>query len=222
MSEHAASAEADPVSARRRETRARLLDAATEVFAEFGLQGASVERICSRADFTRGAFYSNFSNKEELFIALLSREYEQRAEHIAARAAELTGYLQRRSTPVTPEETSTYVADFLAPTGQEAVWFALETELLLLALREPDGPFKYVEFSTLFRDELKRVVEGIIHVAGRRFTISADHAMSVLGGVYERALRSTALGGPHAPEGLQELGGRISELLFAITEPAKG
>lgn len=220
MTEQSAHGDADHVSARRRETRTRLLDAATEVFAEFGLQGASVERICSRADFTRGAFYSNFSSKEELFIALLRREYQQRAEHITSRAAELTGYLRERSTPVSQRETARYVSDFLAPTGQEAVWFALETELLLLALREPDGPFEYVEFSSLFKDELSRVVEGIIHTAGRRFTISADHAMSVLGGVYERALRATALGGPKAPEGLQELGGRIAELLFAITESA--
>lgn len=218
MPERSAHPEADLVSARRQETRSRLLDAATEVFAEFGLQGASVERICSRANFTRGAFYSNFSSKEQLFIALLQREYQQRAKHITSRAAELTGYLRERSTPVTPRETARYVSEFLAPTGQEAVWFALETELLLLALREPDGPFEYIEFSSLFRDELNRVVEGIIHAAGRRFTISADHAMSVLGGVYDRALRATALGGPGASEGLEELGDRITDLLFAITE----
>lgn len=221
MADHSASTEPDPVSARRRETQSRLLDAAAEVFAEYGLQGASVERICTRADFTRGAFYSNFSSKEELFITLLSREYEHRAEHITARAAELTNYLTQRSTPVTPAETSAYVADFLAPNGDEAAWFALETELLLLALREPDGPFKYIEFSTVFHDELRRVVEGIIHAAGRRFTISADHAMSVLGGVYDRALRATALGGPDAAGGLHELGGRISELLFAITDASE-
>jgi AcrR family transcriptional regulator len=43
-------------------TRAALLDAAGEVFAERGFQGASVEAIAERAGFSRGAFYSNFSS----------------------------------------------------------------------------------------------------------------------------------------------------------------
>jgi AcrR family transcriptional regulator len=52
-------------------TRAALLDAAGEVFAERGFQGASVEAIAERAGFSRGAFYSNFSSKDELFAELL-------------------------------------------------------------------------------------------------------------------------------------------------------
>lgn len=54
----------------RENTRARLLDAAAQVFAEVGLEGASVEAVCERAGFTRGAFYSNFDSKDELFFAL--------------------------------------------------------------------------------------------------------------------------------------------------------
>lgn len=212
--------DADAVSARRRETRSRLLDAATEVFAESGIQGASVERICARADFTRGAFYSNFSSKEELFIALLEREYTHRAEHIRTRAAELVEHLHSCDDEVTPAATAGFVTDFLRPTGAEDVWFALETEFLLLALREPDGPIQYVEFSSVFRDELSRVVEGIVHAAGRRFTLPADRALTILGGVYERAIRATALHGPDADEGLGDIGERFAELLFTITERA--
>ena len=42
---------------RRSATRARLLEGALDVFAERGFNGASVEDICERAGFTRGAFY---------------------------------------------------------------------------------------------------------------------------------------------------------------------
>jgi AcrR family transcriptional regulator len=52
-------------------TRARLLESAAELFAERGFYGASVEEIAERAGFSRGAFYSNFENKAELFLALL-------------------------------------------------------------------------------------------------------------------------------------------------------
>lgn len=208
------------VSRRRRDTQSRLLDAATEVFAESGFQGASVEHICSRADFSRGAFYSNFSSKEELFVALLRREYDNRAARIRDRAGELTSNLQGSNATLTMHDIARYVDEFLAPTGHEAIWFTLETEFLLLTLRDPEGPLQYVEFSSLFRDELNVLIGGIMQSAGRRFTIPDDHALAALEGIFERALRATALRGPDTPEGLSQLGIRMAELLFAITEQA--
>ncbi|HEY1596143.1 MAG TPA: TetR family transcriptional regulator [Thermoleophilaceae bacterium] len=63
---------------RKAETRQALLDAAASVVVERGLAGASVEAICAAAGFTRGAFYSNFESKEQLFVELLQqRVYEQ-------------------------------------------------------------------------------------------------------------------------------------------------
>jgi AcrR family transcriptional regulator len=53
------------------QTRERLLDAAERVFQREGLAAASVERITAEAGYTRGAFYSNFESKEQLFVELL-------------------------------------------------------------------------------------------------------------------------------------------------------
>ena len=53
------------------QTRAALLAAASEVFIDRGLRGASVEQISLRAGFTRGAFYSNFKDLDEAFVAVL-------------------------------------------------------------------------------------------------------------------------------------------------------
>ena len=55
----------------RAATRARLIESAGEVFAERGFYGASVEEITERAGFSRGAFYSNFASREDLFLAVL-------------------------------------------------------------------------------------------------------------------------------------------------------
>jgi AcrR family transcriptional regulator len=57
-------------------TRARLLESAAAVFAERGFYGASVEEIAERAGFSRGAFYSNFEDKSDLFLALLDDRLE--------------------------------------------------------------------------------------------------------------------------------------------------
>jgi AcrR family transcriptional regulator len=56
---------------KREQTRERLLEAAERVFMRRGFQNSSVEEISAEAGYTRGAFYSNFSSKEELFIQLL-------------------------------------------------------------------------------------------------------------------------------------------------------
>src|SRR3954469_20501848 len=74
---------------RREATRQRLLDAAAEVFAEVGLDAASVEAVCERAGFTRGAFYSNFESKDELFLELSARVARERVDAVKARVAEL-------------------------------------------------------------------------------------------------------------------------------------
>jgi AcrR family transcriptional regulator len=56
---------------RRAQTRERLLDAAERVFLREGFAGSSVEKITAEAGFTRGAFYSNFESREQLFVELL-------------------------------------------------------------------------------------------------------------------------------------------------------
>src|SRR6478735_9603300 len=78
------------VTSRRREaTRQKLLDAAALVFAEVGLDAASVEAICERAGFTRGAFYSNFETKDELFLELAGRVSRERVDAVRNRVGDL-------------------------------------------------------------------------------------------------------------------------------------
>ena len=49
----------------REDTRQRLLRAAVSVFKSDGIGGASIEGICEAAKLTRGAFYSNFTDKND-------------------------------------------------------------------------------------------------------------------------------------------------------------
>lgn len=75
-------------SERQAQTRQALLDAAARVFAERGFAASSVEAITEAAGFTRGAFYSNFESKEQLFAELLQQRvyaiYREMAERSAA------------------------------------------------------------------------------------------------------------------------------------------
>jgi AcrR family transcriptional regulator len=68
----------------RDQTRQRLLDAAQKLIARKGLSAASVEDIAAAAGYTRGAFYSNFSSKGDLFIELLRRDHVETHAELAA------------------------------------------------------------------------------------------------------------------------------------------
>jgi TetR/AcrR family transcriptional regulator, transcriptional repressor of aconitase len=54
-------------------TRTRLIEAAERLFIRKGFDGASVEEISETAGYTRGAFYSNFDDKEQIFLAVIDR-----------------------------------------------------------------------------------------------------------------------------------------------------
>lgn len=206
-----------PTSARRQATRDRLLDAATEVFAGEGLQGASVEAICAHAGFTRGAFYSNFESKEELFLALLEREFDRRARELEGKTEDLAPSLRSDRGAIDSSLAAEYIARFLQTSGNASIWHLLETEYALLAMRDPDMAGGYSELLSRSRAGMTGLVEAAIGAAGRRFTLPAEHAVAIMIGEYESALRAELLDGAKAPGGLDRLPARISELLFAIT-----
>ncbi len=69
---------------RRAETRRRLLNAATVVFAQRGYHGATLDEIAEEAGFTKGAVYSNFDGKEDLFLNLLEEHIQDRIVEVRA------------------------------------------------------------------------------------------------------------------------------------------
>jgi len=68
-------------SARKAQTRARLLEAAARVYARHGFAGATLEEVASEAGFTKGAVYAHFGSRENLLLALVE-------EHFAKEVAE--------------------------------------------------------------------------------------------------------------------------------------
>jgi AcrR family transcriptional regulator len=59
--------------AAKRETREALLRAGIAEFAEKGLAGPSLDAICARAGFTRGAFYVHFRDRDDFISAVMER-----------------------------------------------------------------------------------------------------------------------------------------------------
>ena len=64
--------------------RSLILDAASAVFAEDGMDGASLRAIAKRAGYTAGAIYSYFESKEDIYGALLDRSLDDLVAHVTA------------------------------------------------------------------------------------------------------------------------------------------
>src|ERR1700726_454120 len=62
------------------QTRATLIGVGRSHFLRYGLGGAVAEKIAEDAGYSRGALYSNFDGKEDLFLAVIREEQDRRME----------------------------------------------------------------------------------------------------------------------------------------------
>jgi TetR/AcrR family transcriptional repressor of nem operon len=72
----------------KQETREALIAAALTEFAAHGIDAPSLDAICARAGYTRGAFYVHFRDREELMAAVVERVMGGFLEAIIARGEE--------------------------------------------------------------------------------------------------------------------------------------
>jgi AcrR family transcriptional regulator len=76
------------------ETRARLIEAAHQLFAEQGYAATGTEQILSRTGLTRGALYHHFKDKADLFAAVYERIELEAVEVLSARLVDATDPLE--------------------------------------------------------------------------------------------------------------------------------
>src|SRR6478736_8445643 len=154
------------ISARRQATRDRVLEAASEVFAERGFHGAAVEDICERAGFTRGAFYSNFSSKDDLVLELSRRHAEDLVERIR-RAS-------KREHATAEEVLRDVLAALADDSRSKERWLVLTTEFTLHAIRDAAARRAWAAQQRRVRDELVTVVDEAVSRQGLSLPISTE------------------------------------------------
>jgi AcrR family transcriptional regulator len=93
-------------AAPRPDTRARILDAALEVFSEHGFEGSSLQEIADRLDLTKAALYYYFRSKDELLEALVEPAITGLNEILDSCSGE-------RDTPARRREFMQYYLDYL-------------------------------------------------------------------------------------------------------------
>ncbi|MBF4561994.1 TetR/AcrR family transcriptional regulator [Microbacterium sp. VKM Ac-2870] len=193
-----------PPSQRREQTRARLLDAAHDVFAEVGMDAASVEVICERAGFTRGAFYSNFESKDELFLALVTRLSDAKMDAVASRV--------QRLTPDGLVDISDLVGHLGAPFG-EGMDPHLLTEIRVQALRDPRLAEAFLTLQRRVLDRIEGFLTHIIATYGLTLRLPVAEAARILLDVSNECCTTAMLQGLRAEEVTEVLRVRLDALV---------
>lgn len=200
-----------PLSRKRRQTQARLLDAALDAFAERGFHGASVEEVCDRAGFSRGAFYSNYASKTELFIALYHRQAENVLAALSDRASSPPRQTKARDLP-------TVVTEIMSMVPHDRRWFLINTEFALHAVRNPAAGATFAQARARVRGIFAAHLGEVLDQLDLRLTVSPDTVARWLFALHEGGISQAYV----EPDKLapHELSMQVIPLLLAaVTKP---
>lgn len=148
-----------------------MLAAAEEVFAERGIEAASVDHVAAAAGLTKGAIYSNFRGKDDLVLALM-------AEHVA----------RRQRAAAEAMDSALEGADALRDAGKQLVtairsdarWQRLLISYALYGTREPAVRDALQEERRELRAALAGLIERVAERFGLRLRFTPDEAAVIV------------------------------------------
>ena len=186
----------------RADVRDQILAAAGEEFVERGYAGTSVAQVAARAGFTKGAVYSNFGGKPELFVAAVQQYF---AETVVGAVAETLG--AAASTPGEPRTRA--MAHALADSvlrGER--WPVLLAEFRTVATQQPELAAVYAELRLAQRAQLVEALRSAAEQVPLREGLDLEVAAAVL----LTCVQGLSVEGVAAPEAMPR---PLAEALFA-------
>jgi AcrR family transcriptional regulator len=158
---------------RRQRTRDELVDAAERLFSRQGFHATSIDAVAAEAGFTKGAVYSNFDSKEDLFFAVYERRVDRRVEEMEAAVREASTAVEAFERMAPGSEGRRAPADG---------WLAVFFEFWAHVLRHP-------ELRQRFAAQHRRVIEPVaaaLEVPGDSYEVATAHFAMQLGLQLER------------------------------------
>ena len=185
---------------RREQTRDDLIAAADRCFVSGGFHATSLDQIAASAGYTKGAVYSNFASKEDLFFAV----YERRADRSEAQMTELLA-----------DDVATGLARIAGDTtgrrGRDDGWLAVFFEFWAHVIRHPELRGRFAAIHRRLQVPLAGALE---RVAAERGVELPDAALplAVAGGAMQIGLALERLTQPEVVD--EALGVRMGRLLL--------
>jgi AcrR family transcriptional regulator len=139
-------------SERKARTREELLAAARSVFLRRGFHGATLEEIADEAGYTKGAVYSNFAGKDDLYLALLDAHYDGR----------VAAYAEMMLDETTFEDAVSAVGRFMAESdARDPDWLPTLAEFVAHAARDESLRRAYVRTRERFLVAIADVIRAL-------------------------------------------------------------
>lgn len=154
-------------------TLERLLTAAAELFGQRGIAETSIEDIVERAGYSRGAFYSNFADKDALVLELIERHHNQSMSETD----------EIMETAATPDEFMQRLHEWSSRLPEEQT--SLNIEYILYAVRHASGRPKMKALNDRLLAQHARLAKQQFDDRGVEMPLAADDAARVLMGLDE-------------------------------------
>jgi AcrR family transcriptional regulator len=148
---------------RREITREELIAAAESLFTARGFHATSVDEIALEAGYTKGAVYSNFESKEDLFFAV----YERRAERAAAEYERAI----REAGPIGGSER--IVEQAARRRGSDDGWLAVFFEFWAHVVRRPELRERFAKIHARVQEPLVGAMERLVEERGIALPVEA-------------------------------------------------
>ena len=149
----------------KQQTRERLLEAARRVFVERGFHATTLDQVAEEAGHTKGAVYSAFESKADLFLAILE-------ERTRSRAGELAPIATRVSSLADLAQAGERL--WIATLRNERDWSLLLVEFEVYAARDAVLRQRLAGILGQFRAAMCETIEAVAAASGERLPVPAE------------------------------------------------
>ena len=149
-------------------TREHLLEAAERVFVEKGFHAATLDQVAEDAGYTKGAVYSAFESKADLFLAIFAERSRRRAEEFRALAHRV-----RSLAELAPADHDRSIKTL----REERKWSMLLVEFEVHAARDPALCARLAAIQRELRSTMGEALGVAVAASGERLVVPAEQLM---------------------------------------------
>jgi AcrR family transcriptional regulator len=176
-------------------TREHLLEAAERVFVEKGFHAATLDQVAEDAGYTKGAVYSAFESKADLFLAIFAERSRRRAEEFRALAPRVRSLAELA--PANDRSIKTL--------REERKWSMLLVEFEVHAARDPDLCARLAGIQRELRSTMGEALGVAAAASGERLVVPAEQLVVAVVALSNGFILEGMTGAsPNAPEAFLE------------------
>lgn len=186
-------------SEKRAHTQELLLAAGRELVVDKGIGAVSVGDVCTQAGFTRGAFYSNFTDMDHFIHRLAENEWEAMTAFVdAAVSAGPQGGSGVDRTPradadpragADPRALVDLAGRLMEVVPVSREFYFLQSEFMAYLVRDPESRSALGDGYEVFKRRLGTVLETELAAVGRECVLSVTDTTELFLADVERSMR---------------------------------